>query len=224
MFCKYCGTQIPDNSAVCSSCGKQLNAPPPAQPAAAPPPRTFSTPAGSGVQAANSVPVSKIIRISMIAVLLVFFLPFMTVSCSKTETSALTETYSGIELATTIGSGDDELVKESNKSAKPNYIVLASLVCGIAAAALVFIKNDYKKAAVLSAAGAAALVIARITFRAYYDLNGEYKELIDVEMRFGMILAIVLFLMNAVLCLSETASAKAPPVAPGHGSFSPPTS
>ena len=224
MFCKYCGTQIPDNSAVCSSCGKQLNAPPPTQPAATPPPRTFSTPAGSGVQAANSVPVSKIIRISLIAVLLVFFLPFMTVSCSQTETKSLSETYSGIELATTIGSSNDELLKESKKSAKPNYIVLVSLICGIAAAALVFTKNDYKKAAVLSAAGAAALVIARLTFRMYYGLNGEYKELIDVDMRFGMIFAIALFLVNAVLCNTEAAGAKAPPAVPRPGSFSsPPT-
>ena len=203
MFCKYCGSQIPDDSQVCSSCGKTLAAAPP--PAAPPPAAGFSgtspvsgfTSGAASAITKSGLPLAKVIRVTLIAAILVFFLPFMTVSCDGSK--KISETYSGFELVTTIGSGDDELLEQSNQSAKMNIFVAGALVCAIAAAALYFTAKNHKVGAIMSAAGAGLLVLARLTFRIYYGLNGEYSDYITVEMRFGMIIAIVLFLVNAGL-------------------------
>ena len=224
MFCKYCGSQIPDDSKVCSSCGKTLAAAPPP---VAPPPAGMpgTNPVGnltSGVTAAISgsgLPLAKVIRITLIAAILVFFLPFMTVSCEGYSSKDLSETYSGFELVTTIGSGSDELLQQSKQSAKMNIFVAGALVCAIAAAALYFTAKNHKVGAMMSLIGAGLLVLARLTFRIYYGLNGEYSDYIKVEMRFGMILAILLFIVNAALLKSsEAPQSTSSPSAP----YSPP--
>ena len=209
MYCKHCGAQIPDGSTFCSACGGQLDS---VQTEKAVPAQT-GTAAANPAAALSTVSITKL---ALILALLAFFLPFVTVSCSSSE--SLSESYSGVEMITTLGSKNDQLLSQSGKDAKSNLFVTASFACGVAAAVFLFWKDDKKKTAILSAAAAAFLVVFRLTFRIYYGLNvKEYKDYIKVKTKFGLLFCIVMFAVVAGMHLKEILPAAVSTPAPPSG-------
>ncbi|MBR3267135.1 MAG: zinc ribbon domain-containing protein [Oscillospiraceae bacterium] len=91
MFCKNCGQQIPDNSAVCPNCAAPIIPAAPQQPAFAQPAPAGAGAAGLGgvadniVSKTNGLPVRLIAKIALVLALLAFFLPFVSVSCNMDE-------------------------------------------------------------------------------------------------------------------------------------------
>ena len=218
MFCQYCGTQIPDGANFCPNCAKPLNTAPQPAPAESfvptmPAASTGGT-AQTGTHSSNIlldlVPVNlnktllgRIVRIAVLTVMVCFLLPFVSVSCDGSKdlgVKDMTETYTGFELLTTAGSSDDQLIKESKQSAKVNVFVILAFCCAVGSAAAVYVMKNYRLTALLSAAGAGLLVLMRLTFRSYYDLNGQYADIIDVDTKFGLVLAILNFLLLAFAC------------------------
>ena len=212
MYCKHCGAQLPDGSAFCSACGGQLDA--------VQPEKAVPAPVGS-VKPAAALSAVSITKLALILALLAFFLPFVTVSCSSSE--SLSESYSGMEMITTLGSGNDELIAKSGKNAKSNIFVIASFGCGAAAAVFLFRKDDRKKTAILSAAAAGFLVIFRITFRMYYGLIiKDYKDYIKVKTKFGLLFCILMFAVVVCINWKEIMPAAVNAPATGAGGQQPP--
>ena len=210
MYCRHCGTEIPEGTNTCPSCGKDTS-----------PVRAASIPAADpkelvqkAATAAAPLPLAMIARIAVIAALLCFFLPFVMVSCNGDK--SVSASYSGFEMITKIGADDDELLSQDSSKAKSNIFVFGAFACGVVSAVFMFVKKDKQKlAAALSAISAAALLVFRMTFRMYYGLNdSEYKKYIDVKTRFGLILCILFFLAAAAACLMETMNAQAPAAIP----------
>ena len=203
MYCKFCGSQIPDDAQFCPNCSRALNEAPPAAPASPPAPTAPQQP--GGILASLPVYLSspsliRLIRIMVLTVMVCFLLPFVTVSCSSS--TELSETYSGFELMTTIGSSNDKLLQESQQSGKANIYVIAAFLCAAGAAAAVYVKQNYKLTAGLSGAGAFLLILMRLTFRSYYDLNNaEIASVISVHTKLGLILAILNFLLLTAACI-----------------------
>lgn len=203
MFCKYCGTQIPDGSAVCPNCSRALNETPAAPPPAPAP--SYTPPRSSGLLSALPFDFAppklvRFIRITVLTVMVCFLLPFVTVSCSGSK--ELSETYTGVELMTTLGSSDDELLQESHQSGKANVFVILAFLCAAGSAAAVYVKQNYKLTAGLSSAGAVLLILMRLSFRSYYDLNdAQVAAYITVHTKLGLILAILNFALLAFACV-----------------------
>ena len=74
MFCKYCGSQLDDNSVVCPNCGAKLNASNPEQNNQTnnPPPPTYSQPPQQ--KSGNTV--------AIVGFVLAFFIPLAGLICS----------------------------------------------------------------------------------------------------------------------------------------------
>ena len=218
MFCQYCGKQVPDGANFCPNCSKQLNNAPQPAPAESFVPTMPAAASGGTAQTGthssnvlldlmpvnlNKTMLGRIVRIAVLTVMVCFLLPFVSVSCEGSKDLGVkdqTATYTGFELMTTIGSGDDQLIKESKQSAKVNIFVIGAFFCAVGAAGAVYVLNSYRLTALLSAAGAALLVLMRLTFRSYYNLNGDYADLIDVDTKFGLVLAILNFLLLVFAC------------------------
>lgn len=211
MFCKQCGTQLPDGSTFCTKCGTQLtdarSAPAAAAPAAA-------APAAAGAAAAPrtiaGIPLRTVAKIGAILAMVAFLLPFITISCtyggvSSKDSSA---TYSGFSLLIgREGSEAQKYVKEYGFSTSLNFFLVAAFACAAATCALLFSEIRTKIAALISAAGAVMLLFFRFFFRIHYNLNGsQVKEYIKVKGRFGLYLCILILLATAAACFFDDAA------------------
>ncbi|MBP5431797.1 zinc ribbon domain-containing protein [Ruminococcus sp.] len=210
MYCKHCGAQIPDGSETCTSCGGDLK------------PKTAPLSAGgaSVKELANSVtdiaaqktsgmPLLLIAKVCVLVALVAFFLPFVSVSCTKDK--SIKENYSGFRMMFSIEKKDDDVAKNADSDPKPNVFLLAAFAGGVATAVVLFRKSDKKSlkiASIVSAASAAAILLFRMTFRSYYDIPKEYSEYIKVNTKFGLLLSILMMLATAAACYLEISSAK----------------
>ncbi|MBP5579219.1 MAG: zinc ribbon domain-containing protein [Ruminococcus sp.] len=229
MYCKHCGAQIPDGSETCTSCGGDLK------------PKTATLSAGGAsvkelagsvtdiaAQKTSGLPLVLIAKVCVLVALIAFFLPFVSVSCTKDK--SIKENYSGFRMTFGIEKKDDDIAKNADSDSKPNVFLLAAFAGGIAVTVVLF-RNDNKKslktASIVSAASAAALLLFRMTFRSYYDIPKEYAEYIKVNTKFGLILSILMMLVTAAACYLGIANAKtvnigAAPSAPPSVSPAPP--
>ena len=213
MFCKNCGKQIPDGSSFCSLCGTKIDSILPlrtAVPDVSPVPAPAKPDAPAPAMIAG-IPVRTVIKIVLVIALLAFFLPFVTVSCNSgtSKSTEITETYSGMELITTIGSKDDALLaKSQDHEAKVNFFVTMAFLCAAAGLGMLFSKQRSIVTAALSCASFILLLIFRMFFRPYYGLNDpDIKKYIDVDTRFGLLLCMLALLAAAVLCYLEDPAA-----------------
>lgn len=213
MFCKNCGKQIPDGSSFCSLCGTKIDSILPlrtAVPDVSPVPAPAKPDAPAPAMIAG-IPVRTVIKIVLVIALLAFFLPFVTVSCNSgtSKSTEITETYSGMELITTIGSKDDALLaKSQDHEAKVNFFVTMAFLCAAAGLGMLFSKQRSIVTAALSCASFMLLLIFRMFFRPYYGLNDpDIKKYIDVDTRFGLLLCMLALLAAAVLCYLEDPAA-----------------
>ena len=234
MFCKHCGTQIPDGSEICPSCGGALtkNAAPKAEVTVqAANPQDGGAPlqksnvdntanAGASVkELADSVtglavrktagmPLVLIAKVCVLVALLAFFLPFVSVSC--TQDKSIKENYSGVRLMLSIEKKDDSVMSnsESKSDPKPNIFLIAAFGGGIAAAVIIFNKKNLKIASIVSGISALVLLLFRLSFRSYYDFPKEYAKYIKVKTKFGLLLCILMMLVTAAACYLELKNAK----------------
>lgn len=239
MFCKHCGTQIPDGSETCPSCGGALtkNAAPKAEAtaqAASPQQTANAANAGASVkELADSVtdlaaqktaglPLALIAKVCVLVALLAFFLPFVSVSC--TQDKSIKENYSGVRLMFSIEKKDDSVMSnsESKSDPKPNIFLIAAFGGGIAAAVMIFTKKNLKLASIVSGISALVLLLFRVSFRSYYDFPKEYAKYIKVKSKFGLLLCLLMLLATAAACYLETKNAQ-PAVSGAEPPVLPPT-
>ncbi len=143
----------------------------------------------------------RIAKITIICALIMFFTPFMMVSCSE---AGAEETYTGMELIICSTEGDSLIssgdVDEDEFS--PNFFLIGALGCGIAALVLLFVKKekDGLVPALLSAASAFLLILFRATFVSFYNLE-EYKDYLEIKTKWGYVLCLLLMIGSAALCV-----------------------
>ncbi|WP_295092833.1 zinc ribbon domain-containing protein [Ruminococcus sp.] len=242
MFCKHCGTQIPDGSETCPSCGGALTknvipkteAPVQAEVSqTGDPPQPNNTAnagasvkeladsvTGLAVQKTAGMPLALIAKVCVLVAILAFFLPFVSVSC--TQDKSIKENYSGVRLMFSIEKKDDSVMSnsESDSDPKPNIFLIAAFGGGIAAAVIIFKKKNLKLASIISGVCALVLLLFRVSFRSYYDFPKEYAKYIKVKSKFGLLLCLLMFLVTAAACFLELKNTKTavsgaePPLAP----------
>ena len=218
MYCRHCRSMIPDGSDFCPSCGGAQHD------TVSPPDSGFSSGGfSSGNAAAGLAGISKrlIAKIALALALVCFALPFMAVSCSSNGTTVFEQKYSGFQLMTAIG-GDsddktvDDSVAEKQEDAKPNIYAILSFALGAGALVLLVIGKRSRIAGVMSGISGLALVALAATFRSYYDLNAldtggdsllgsaNLSDMIQVDAKFGLFAAVILFVCAAVACFMDT--------------------
>ncbi|WP_294754001.1 zinc ribbon domain-containing protein [uncultured Ruminococcus sp.] len=215
MFCKHCGTQIPDGSETCPSCGGALTnsaAPAGASQAAnnanagAAVKELADTFTGIAVEKTAGLPLALIAKVCVLIALVAFFLPFISVSC--TQDKSVKESYSGFRLMLSIEKKDDSVASNSESDPKPNVFLIAAFAGGAAAAVIIFRKKNIKLAAIISGISALVLILFRMTFRSYYDFPSEYAKYIKVKTKFGLLLCILMMLATAAACFLESKNAQ----------------
>ena len=215
MFCKHCGTQIPDGSETCPSCGGALTnsaAPAGASQAAnnanagAAVKELADTFTGIAVEKTAGLPLALIAKVCVLIALVAFFLPFISVSC--TQDKSVKESYSGFRLMLSIEKKDDSVASNSESDPKPNVFLIAAFAGGAAAAVIIFRKKNIKLAAIISGISALVLILFRMTFRSYYDFPSEYAKYIKVKTKFGLLLCILMMLATAAACFLEYKNAQ----------------
>ena len=215
MFCKHCGTQIPDGSETCPSCGGALTnsaAPAGASQAAnnanagAAVKELANTFTGIAVEKTAGLPLALIAKVCVLIALVAFFLPFISVSC--TQDKSVKESYSGFRLMLSIEKKDDSVASNSESDPKPNVFLIAAFAGGAAAAVIIFRKKNIKLAAIISGISALVLILFRMTFRSYYDFPSEYAKYIKVKTKFGLLLCILMMLATAAACFLESKNAQ----------------
>ncbi|MBQ5334859.1 MAG: hypothetical protein J6Z45_02820 [Oscillospiraceae bacterium] len=213
MYCRHCRSMIPDGSDFCPTCGGAQND-------AAPAPGGYSSADFTSANPVARIPKRLIAKIALAIALVCFALPFMAVSCSNGSTTMFEQQYSGFQLMTSIG-GDsdtaDESVAEKEKDAKPNIYAIISFALGAAALILLVIGKRSKLCGVFSGISALALVAVAATFRSYYGLDSlntggsdsllgsaNMSDMISVDVKFGLIIAVILFICAALCCFLDT--------------------
>lgn len=212
MYCKHCGQQIPDGADFCPLCGGMQND------------MTLAA-SRSGIAGISRRLIAKI---ALALALVCFFLPFMAVSCSSEGTTVFSKDYTGFQLMTSMegdsdDSSEDETVSEKEGDAKPNIYAIASFALGIGALVLLLLGKRSRISGVISAVSGVLLVVLGASFRSYYDLNSldlsnssggdslfgsskmsDLSAMISVDVKYGLILAVVFFAAAAVCCFLDT--------------------
>ncbi|MCR4795843.1 MAG: zinc-ribbon domain-containing protein [Ruminococcus sp.] len=210
MFCKHCGSQIPDGSEKCPSCGGSLTG-------SAASPASFNSANSTSVkeladnftniaaERTAGLPLGLIAKVCILIALVTFFLPFVSVSCKDNEYASKMEekSYSGFTLMLDLEDDDDESLDSLESDPKPNIFLILAFAGGVATAVFIFYKKKYKLAAMISGASAIALILFRMTFFSYYDLPSESKKYIDIDTKFGLLLCILMMLTTAAACFLE---------------------
>ena len=215
MFCKHCGTQIPDGSETCPSCGGALTNS--AAPAGAPQAANTAnagaavkeladTFTGIAAEKTAGLPLALIAKVCVLVALLAFFLPFVSVSC--TQDKSVKESYSGFRLMLSLEKKDDSVASNSESDPKMNVFLIAAFAGGVASAVIIFRKKNLKLAAIISGISALVLILFRMSFRSYYDFPSEYSKYIKVKTKFGLLLCILMMLATAAACFLETKNAQ----------------
>ncbi len=143
----------------------------------------------------------RIAKITVLCALLMFFTPFMMVSCSEAGAS---ETYSGMELIM-CSTEDDSLIASASGSVdedefSPNIFLIGAFICGVAALIVLFVKKSNLLPAALSAASALLLIIFRASFVSYYNLE-EYENYLQIKTKWGYVLCLLLMIISVVCCI-----------------------
>lgn len=211
MFCKHCGSQIPDGSEKCPSCGGDLKG------SAASAPKPMASVGGSSVkemadnitnaalEKTAGLPRVLIAKVCILIALVSFFLPFISVSCKDNEYADEMEeqSYSGFSLMLDLEDDDDEALDSLESDPSPNIFLILAFAGGVASAVFIFYKKKYKLAAMISGGSVVALILFRMTFFGYYDFPSQAKKYIDIDTKFGLLLCILTMLATAAACFLE---------------------
>lgn len=135
-------------------------------------------------------------KMAVLIALILFFTPFIMVSCSELDTS---ETYTGVELMTMIGSEDDSLINnsESEGDYNVNIFLIGAFVCAAAALALLIKKTQGLVPVLLCGISSFLLILFRATFISYYNL-GEYEKYLTIKTEIGYVFCLIMMIVGTV--------------------------
>ena len=137
-------------------------------------------------------------KITVLVALVLFFTPFIMVSCSELEVE---ETYSGTDLMVRVYEEDDEFSDTGTvdyDEFKYNYWLIVAFAAGIVTLAVLFIKGKGIIAAITSLLSSIFLIVFRMTFVSFYELE-EVEKYIVIKTKWGYILCLT-FMLITMLC------------------------
>lgn len=147
-----------------------------------------------------------IAKISVLLALVMFFTPFIMVSCSAFE---FEESYTGVELMTKNFDTDDEFMQSEAidfEEFKPNYWLIGAFGLGVVTLVVLFIKRASVIAGITSLLSIVMLIIFRATVVSFYELDKkleEFERFVDIKARFGYVLCFILLLVTSVMAFCE---------------------
>lgn len=141
-----------------------------------------------------------ITKLLLLVGLVSFFFPFVMVSCSGEHVEA-----SGFELMTTI-STHEEIEFDSDEDT-PNLYLAVAFVCGLLALGAIWDSqsdnNDsFLASCLFSFVGVLFLLLFRFMFWEYYKIT-DYREMVDVEFRWGWMLSIASYMGASVAAIAS---------------------
>lgn len=145
--------------------------------------------------------ISWIARLTVLAALIMFFCPFMMVSCEPLEVE---ETYSGVNFMLKNADGDilnSKIIEDAEF--EHNYWLIGAFVLGAVTLLLLFVKRARLVAAFTALASTVMLVLFRVTFYSFYDIEDfkEVKDVIIIETMWGFIACVALMFITTILAV-----------------------
>lgn len=151
-----------------------------------------------------------IAKITVLVALVMFFTPFVMVSCDKQKVAndymdgmSLTDEinyedeYTGMELITRGSKESPYEGMEEYDNYDYNYWLAGAFGLGVITLILLFIRNKNFVAALTSLIAVILLIIFRLTFISFYKLES-MKEYITIEYKWGYIVCIVCFILTSI--------------------------
>ena len=192
-YCIRCGQELPESAKFCPKCG----APKVEKKAEASPSSGISGTYSSNQTQSISYSASKpnghnrgLIKLLLVIGMVCFIFPFATVSCGDVSASV-----SGFEAMTSLTMQDHLDVYVSDRA--PNLFLIITFICGVIAVYKVRAK-PIKGTAVTVTVGAVCLLLFRISFVSYYDLE-DYIDFVTLEFRWGWIISFLTYAAATVL-------------------------
>ena len=188
MFCKKCGSEVPDGMKFCTHCGTAIE-----QICSLSKNEQGENPVVdlSKKNDINSVTIAKML---LLVAILCFFLPFVAVSCQGQSADM-----SGFDAM--LG---DTFNEDSELDLPVNIFLLIAFVLGVINLFTSFEKKKNKAYANagFSALGAAVmLLICRFSLWSYYDLNDNARYMLDFDFRYGWWLSLLSFIGSGLCFL-----------------------
>ncbi len=192
-YCIHCGQELPESAKFCPKCGAKKEE----KEAATLPSFSVNETHTSGQEqdAPHSGNKSSgqnrgLIKLLLIIGMVCFIFPFATVSCGDVSASV-----SGFEAMTSLTMQDNLDVYVSDRA--PNLFLIITFICGVIAVYKVRAK-PIKGTAVTVTVGAVCLLLFRISFVSYYDLE-DYIDFVTLEFRWGWIISFLTYAAATVL-------------------------
>lgn len=136
------------------------------------------------------------VKVLFIVGLVCFVFPYILVSCSGEEIE-----FSGMELMTKITFNEELEVEDDDPY---NYYLIGAFVLGviglICAAKAEMWDKKMVGAAVCGLCGVILLIIFRVTFLEFYELDG-YGDRIELEVRWGWVLTVLAYIGASVCAM-----------------------
>lgn len=218
MFCKKCGTQIPDNAAHCPNCGEAQSAAPQqaAAPASAPAPAPAAPKApinintdfnksvsvgGKKVEFTlfNIIPMVMLI-LTLIAMIGIHSFTFMSVR-PKGEKKKNAEQYTYDEVIDDLADDDAMLDDDGFTSFMKFFEVLTELVAmaGVLGCMIFINKDNIMAMRSLALSGLAMFLGYFMLFLFAFHVKSEFKDIWDKKMKGGPTLIVVLMLLVTLI-------------------------
>ena len=192
-YCIHCGQELPESAKFCPKCGAKKEE----KEAATLPSSSVNETHTSGQEQDAPQSGNKssgqnrgMIKLLLIIGMVCFIFPFATVSCGDVSASV-----SGFEAMTSLTMQDNLDVYVSDRA--PNLFLIITFICGVIAVYKVRAK-PIKGTAVTVTVGAVCLLLFRISFVSYYDLE-DYIDFVTLEFRWGWIISFLTYAAATVL-------------------------
>ena len=145
---------------------------------------------------------TSIAKLTVLLALVLFFTPFIMVSCSD---MGIEEEYTGMQLITRSAEdspfeGMEEMEKYDNY--KSNYWLIGAFALGVVTLVVLFLKHASLLATITSLAATILLVVFRLTFVSFYKLE-EVEKFIVIKTKWGYIACLLCMGLTAVLSFIE---------------------
>ena len=194
-YCIHCGQELPKSAKFCPKCGVKKGTGAASVSSPSGHDETYTSSQSPPVPHTESTPPVNtqgrgLVKLLLIISLACFIFPFATVSCGDVSASV-----SGFEAMTSLTMQDNLDVYVSDRA--PNLFLIITFICGVIAVYKVRAK-PIKGTAVTVTVGAVCLLLFRISFVSYYDLE-DYIDFVTLEFRWGWIISFLTYAAATVL-------------------------